>query len=62
MFNAVMMLPMMMDITKKTVRSPSQGIMPFASGSLLSSPLTLMSTPVNILGTEVFLEAENANA
>jgi di/tricarboxylate transporter len=49
---AAMMLPVVMDITRKTGRSPSQMLMPLAYGSLLGGLTTMIGTPPNILVSE----------
>lgn len=49
---AALMLPVVMDITRKTGRSPSQMLMPLAYGSLLGGLTTMIGTPPNILVSE----------
>jgi len=49
---AALMLPVVMDITRKTGRSPSQMLMPLAFGSLLGGLTTMIGTPPNILVSE----------
>lgn len=49
---AALMLPVVMDITRKTNRSPSQMLMPLAFGSLLGGLTTMIGTPPNILVSE----------
>jgi di/tricarboxylate transporter len=46
------MLPVVMDIARKTGRSPSTLLMPLAYGSLLGGVTTMVGTPPNILVTE----------
>ncbi|MEJ2643210.1 MAG: SLC13 family permease, partial [Desulfosarcinaceae bacterium] len=49
---AALMLPVVMDITRKTDRSPSTLLMPLAYGSLLGGLTTMIGTPPNILVSE----------
>ncbi len=49
---AALMLPVVMDIARKTDRSPSILLMPLAYGSLLGGLTTMIGTPPNILVTE----------
>lgn len=49
---AALMLPVVMDITRKTGHSPSRILMPLAYGSLLGGLTTMIGTPPNILVTE----------
>lgn len=49
---AALMLPVVMDIARKTKRSPSTLLMPLAYGSLLGGLTTMIGTPPNILVTE----------
>jgi len=49
---AALMLPVVMDIARKTGRSPSLLLMPLAYGSLLGGLTTMIGTPPNILVTE----------
>lgn len=49
---AALMLPVVMDITRKTGRSSSQMLMPLAYGSLLGGLTTMIGTPPNILVSE----------
>ncbi|MDJ0783450.1 MAG: SLC13 family permease [Desulfosarcinaceae bacterium] len=49
---AALMLPVVMDITRKTGRSPSTLLMPLAYGSLLGGLTTMIGTPPNILVSE----------
>ncbi len=46
------MLPVVMDITRKTDHSPSTLLMPLAYGSLLGGLTTMIGTPPNILVSE----------
>ncbi len=49
---AALMLPVVMDIARKTRRSPSLLLMPLAYGSLLGGLTTMIGTPPNILVSE----------
>ncbi|PID39921.1 MAG: SLC13 family permease [Proteobacteria bacterium] len=49
---AALMLPVVMDIARKTGRSPSILLMPLAFGSLLGGLTTMIGTPPNILVSE----------
>ena len=49
---AALMLPVVMDIARKTSRSPSLLLMPLAFGSLLGGLTTMIGTPPNILVSE----------
>ena len=49
---AALMLPVVMDISRKTDKSPSILLMPLAYGSLLGGLTTMIGTPPNILVTE----------
>ncbi len=49
---AALMLPVVMDIARKTGRSPSTLLMPLAYGSLLGGVTTMVGTPPNILVAE----------
>ncbi len=49
---AALMLPVVMDIARKTGRSPSLLLMPLAYGSLLGGLTTMIGTPPNILVSE----------
>jgi di/tricarboxylate transporter len=53
---AALMLPVVMDIAKKTKRSPSGLLMPLAYGSLLGGLTTMIGTPPNILVSEALRE------
>ncbi|MDX1522020.1 MAG: SLC13 family permease, partial [Anaerolineae bacterium] len=46
---AALLLPVVMDIARRTGRSPSKLLMPLAYGSLLGGLTTLIGTPPNIL-------------
>ncbi|WP_028579143.1 SLC13 family permease [Desulfogranum japonicum] len=49
---AALMLPVVMDISRKTGKSPSILLMPLAYGSLLGGVTTMIGTPPNILVSE----------
>ena len=49
---AALMLPVVMDIARKTGRSPSMLLIPLAYGSLLGGLTTMIGTPPNILVSE----------
>ncbi|MBT3231646.1 MAG: SLC13 family permease [Calditrichaeota bacterium] len=49
---AALMLPVVMDLARKTKHSPSILLMPLAFGSLLGGLTTMIGTPPNILATE----------
>ncbi len=51
------MLPVVMDIARRTRRSPSKFLIPLAYGSLLGGLTTLIGTPANILINEVLSDA-----
>ncbi|MGD9307604.1 MAG: SLC13 family permease [Desulfosarcina sp.] len=53
---AALMLPVVMDIARKTERSPSVLLMPLAYGSLLGGLTTMIGTPPNILVSEALEE------
>ena len=53
---AALMLPVVMDIARKTKRSPSILLMPLAYGSLLGGLTTMIGTPPNILVSEALGE------
>jgi di/tricarboxylate transporter len=53
---AALMLPVVMDIARKTGRSPSTLLMPLAYGSLLGGLTTMIGTPPNILVSEALRE------
>lgn len=54
---AALMLPVVMDIARKTDCSPSSLLMPLAYGSLLGGLTTMIGTPPNILVSEALREA-----
>jgi di/tricarboxylate transporter len=53
---AALMLPVVMDIARKTDQSPSMLLMPLAYGSLLGGLTTMIGTPPNILVSEALRE------
>ena len=53
---AALMLPVVMDVARKTDRSPSLLLMPLAYGSLLGGLTTMIGTPPNILVSEALRE------
>ena len=53
---AALMLPVVMDIARKTDCSPSGLLMPLAYGSLLGGLTTMIGTPPNILVSEALRE------
>ena len=53
---AALMLPVVMDIARKTGQSPSILLMPLAYGSLLGGLTTMIGTPPNILVSEALRE------
>lgn len=53
---AALMLPVVMDIARKTKHSPSTLLLPLAYGSLLGGLTTMIGTPPNILVTEALRE------
>ncbi len=53
---AALMLPVVMDIARKTHRSPSTLLMPLAYGSLLGGLTTMIGTPPNILVSDALFE------
>lgn len=53
---AALMLPVVMDIARKTEISPSALLMPLAYGSLLGGLTTMIGTPPNILVSEALRE------
>ena len=55
---AALMLPVVMDIARKTGQSPSRLLMPLAYGTLLGGLTTMIGTPPNILVSEA-LRATN---
>ena len=52
-----LMLPVVMDISRRTGRAPSRLLIPLAYGSLLGGLTTLIGTPANILINEVLSDA-----
>ena len=54
---AAIMLPVTMDIARRTRRAPSRLLLPMALGSLLGGPFTAISTPPNILVTDALRNA-----
>lgn len=54
---AAMMLPVVMDISRRVGVSPSRLLMPLALGSLLGGLMTLIGTPPNILISDALHEA-----
>lgn len=53
---AALMLPVVMDISRKTGRAPSKLLMPLAFGCLLGGLTTLIGTPPNILVSNALQE------
>ena len=53
---AALLLPVVMDIARKTGHSPSTLLMPLAYGSLLGGLTTMIGTPPNILVSEALRE------
>lgn len=51
------MLPVVMDISRRTGRAPSRLLIPLAYGSLLGGLTTLIGTPANILVNEALSDA-----
>lgn len=54
---AALLLPVVVDIARRTRRSPSRLLMPLASGALLGGLSTLIGTPPNILASDALREA-----
>jgi di/tricarboxylate transporter len=54
---AAIMLPVTMDIARRTRRPPSRLLLPMALGCLLGGPFTAISTPPNILVTDALRSA-----
>ena len=54
---AAMLLPVLMDIARRTGRSPSKLLMPLSYACLLGGLTTMIGTPPNILVSEVVSEA-----
>ena len=55
---AALLLPVVMDIAKRTGRSPSKLLIPLAFSSLLGGLTTMIGTPPNILITEAMKERQ----
>ncbi len=55
---AALLLPVVMDIARKTGRPPSRLLMPLAFGTLLGGLTTLIGTPPNLLVSAALREAE----
>jgi len=53
---AALLLPVVMDIARRTDRPPSKLLMPLAFGSLLGGMTTLIGTPSNILVSDALRE------
>lgn len=53
---AALMLPVVMDIARRTRRAPSKLLMPLSFGSLLGGLTTLIGTPPNILVSDALRE------
>jgi di/tricarboxylate transporter len=51
-----LLLPVTMDIARRTGRAPSRLLMPLAFGSLLGGMTTLISTPANILASDALTD------
>jgi di/tricarboxylate transporter len=54
---AALLLPVVMDIARRTRRAPSRLLMPLAFGSLLGGMTTLIGTPPNILASMALVDA-----
>ncbi|MDT8305978.1 MAG: SLC13 family permease [Anaerolineae bacterium] len=54
---AALLLPVVMDIARRTGRAPSRLLMPLAYGALLGGLTTLIGTPPNILASAALEEA-----
>jgi len=54
---AALMLPVVMDLARRTGRAPSKLLMPLATGSLLGGLTTLIGTPPNILASDALRES-----
>ncbi len=54
---AALLLPVVMDIARRTNRPPSKLLIPLAFGALLGGTNTLMGTPPNILVSDIAREA-----
>ena len=57
---AALLLPVVMDIARRTGRSPARLLMPLASGCLLGGLSTLIGTPPNLLVSDALREANLA--
>ncbi len=57
---AALLLPVVMDIARKTGRPPSRLLMPLAFGTLLGGLTTLIGTPPNLLVSTALRDAEMA--
>lgn len=53
---AALLLPVVMDVARRTARNPSRLLMPLAFGALLGGLTTLIGTPPNILVNDVLAE------
>jgi len=53
---AALLLPVVMDIARRTNRPPSRLLMPLAMGCLLGGMMTLIGTPPNLLTSNALLE------
>ncbi|HEY4666841.1 MAG TPA: SLC13 family permease, partial [Anaerolineales bacterium] len=53
---AALLLPVVMDLSRRTGRNPSRLLMPLAFGALLGGLTTLIGTPPNILVNDVMAE------
>ncbi len=54
---AALMLPVVMDIARRTRTSPSRLLMPMAYGSLLGGLTTLIGTPPNLVASNALRQA-----
>ena len=54
---AALLLPVVMDIARRTQRAPSRLLMPLSFGALLGGLTTLIGTPPNILAADALREA-----
>ncbi|MFQ5616704.1 MAG: SLC13 family permease, partial [Anaerolineales bacterium] len=54
---AALLLPVVVNIARRTNRPPSKLLMPLAFGSLLGGMLTLIGTPPNILASDALADA-----
>ncbi len=53
---AALLLPVVMEIARRTKMSPSKLLMPLAFGALLGGLMTLIGTPPNILASDALLD------